>query len=127
MKMKYLLITIIFISLLQTASAAYVPDFEFTKIYDEYFTDGFRTWDVLSMAGDLYMTRLGSFLFWGILFGVVYISLHITTGGMFIPTAAFSAVGSVLILVMPSELSAPAKIILTVGLFVVPIYKYVTR
>lgn len=124
---KALIVAVVLILLTRTAVAATIPDFGFDEMYREYFSGDFYTFKVIEMAGELYMTKIGSFVFWSILFAVVFIALYATTGGLFIPSAAFSVLGFILINAMPSELDAVAKIILAAGLFVVPIYQYIMR
>jgi hypothetical protein len=128
--MKFIkLILILFAVLMTTNPAVAADDFEdfhFTEIFDTYFNADHEisTWDMLTMARELYETKMGSLIFWTLMFVSVYFALHLTTGGTFIPSAVFAAVGSILVLVMPSELSVWMQLILVVGLFIIPIYRY---
>lgn len=109
------------------AGAVNIPDFGFADMFYEMVSSEFTTWGIIETVGRLYMTKIGSFVFWAVLFAICFIALYTTTGGLFIPSVVFSAVGFILINVMPSELDAAAKILLAVGLFAVPIYQYISR
>lgn len=113
--------------LIQTASAANIPDFAFDSIFDEYFSGNLTTFKLIEMAADLYMTKVGSLVFWSVAIASVYLSMYAATGGSYIPSAVFSAVGFVLIMVLPSELTSAMKVALVIGLFVAPVYQYVMR
>ena len=96
-------------------------------IFNEYFSsqnENFSGWDVLEIPRSYYYETVTPFIFWTIVFAIVYTALYITTGGAFIPAAAFSAVGAILVNVMPLELSVWGRVLISIGLFVVPAYKY---
>lgn len=96
-------------------------------IFNEYFSsqnENFSGWDVLEIPRSYYYETVTPFIFWTIVFAIVYAALYITTGGAFIPAAAFSAVGAILVNVMPLELSVWGRVLISIGLFVVPAYKY---
>lgn len=96
-------------------------------IFNQYFTaqnENFSGWDVLELPRTFYYESVTPFIFWTVVFAVIYTALYITTGGAFIPAAAFSAVGFILVNVMPLELSVWARVLISIGLFVVPAYKY---
>ncbi|MCL2862804.1 MAG: hypothetical protein FWE54_01715 [Methanimicrococcus sp.] len=108
-------------------SVGYIPDFGFAEVFEGLIEDDLTTFGVFEAISQLYMSRIGQLIFWGVLFSVVYIALHVTTGGAFIPAVAFSAVGFIVINVLPLELMPGVKLIITVGLFVVPIYEYIMK
>lgn len=102
-------------------------DLKFDSVFNSYMADEnheLSGWDILKAPQDYYDDTVTPFIFWSILFIIVYAALYISTGGAFIPAAAFSAVGFILVNVMPLELSVWARILISIGLFVVPAYKY---
>lgn len=107
-----------------------LSDFEnlsYDGVFNQYFSsqnENLSGWDVLELPRSYYYETVTPFIFWTIIFAVVYTALYITTGGAFIPAAAFSAVGAILVNVMPLELSVWGRVLISIGLFVVPAYKY---
>lgn len=104
-----------------------LENLSFDGIFNNYFSaenDNFSAWDILNIPRSYYYETVTPFIFWTIIFAIVYAALYITTGGAFIPAAAFSAVGFILVNVMPLELSVWARVLISIGLFVVPAYKY---
>lgn len=104
-----------------------LENLSFDGIFNTYFSaenDNFSAWDILNIPRSYYYETVTPFIFWTIIFAIVYAALYITTGGAFIPAAAFSAVGFILVNVMPLELSVWARVLISIGLFVVPAYKY---
>lgn len=104
-----------------------LENLSFDGIFNNYFSaenDNFSAWDILNIPRSYYYETVTPFIFWTVIFAIVYAALYITTGGAFIPAAAFSAVGFILVNVMPLELSVWARVLISIGLFVVPAYKY---
>ncbi|MDV0447432.1 hypothetical protein MsAg5_13220 [Methanosarcinaceae archaeon Ag5] len=124
---KIILFIAMFCLLFNVAGAVEIEDFEqfdFTELYNEFFVSGFTNWDLLEMALDFYVNSVGGTVLWMILFITVYTALHLTTGGVSIPAAAFSAVGMILVQVLPYELSTWTYMLISIALFVLPGYKY---
>ena len=100
---------------------------KFDSVFNSYMTDEeheLSGWDILEAPQDYYDDTVTPFIFWSVLFIIVYAALYISTGGAFIPAVAFSAVGFILVNVMPLELSVWGRVLISIGLFVVPAYKY---
>lgn len=102
-----------------------LEDFNFSDIYDAYYgTGAFSNWDILLMARDFWDAQVTLFIFWTVVFIIVYASLHLTTGGVSIPAAVFSATGMILVTVMPVQLGGWAYLLIATALFILPLYKY---
>lgn len=102
-----------------------LQDFDFDTIYNAYIGTGmFSNWNILLLARDFYDAQVTLFVFWMVIFIIVYAALHLTTGGISIPAVVFSAVGMILVQVMPVQLGGWAYLLIATALFILPLYKY---
>jgi uncharacterized membrane protein YccF (DUF307 family) len=124
---KYIIITIISVMLFVSPAAgiSQLPDYNFDRHTNELMTNNFTLENLTSLGSAPYTDILGS-VFWGLLFGILFVVMWISTEDITIPAIVGMLIGASIWGLMPGEWTQ-AAMSLTVVSFAGIVYSILKR